>query len=53
MSYRPRRYRNEYYNPDTEDKRIMEIHVGKNRNGATGICKVKFEPTVGIFRDLL
>lgn len=42
-------YRDEYYNSGTGDKGVMEIQVGKNRNGATGICKVKFEPTVGNF----
>lgn len=29
-------YRDEYYNPDTEDRGIAEIIVGKHRNGATG-----------------
>jgi replicative DNA helicase len=42
-------YRDEYYNSGTGDKGIMEIQVGKNRNGATGVCKVMFEAKVGIF----
>ena len=42
-------YRDEYYNPETKDKGIMEIQVGKNRNGAIGMCKVKFEPGIGKF----
>lgn len=42
-------YRDEYYNPKTQDKGIMEINVGKSRDGATGMCKVKFNPTVGQF----
>jgi replicative DNA helicase len=42
-------YRDEYYNSDTEDKGIMEIIVGKNRNGETGTCKVKFNPCIGKF----
>ena len=29
--------------------RVMGINVAKNRNGATGVCKVLFEPTVGRF----
>ena len=40
-------YRDEYYYPDTEDKGMMEIHIGKNRHGATGLCKVKFDPSLG------
>lgn len=40
-------YREEYYNPDTPDKGIMEINVAKNRNGATGICRLLFEPSIG------
>ncbi|NJL09237.1 MAG: replicative DNA helicase [Calothrix sp. SM1_7_51] len=44
-------YRDEYYNTDTQNKGIMEINVAKNRNGATGICKVLFETTVGTFSD--
>ncbi len=45
-------YRDEYYNPNTFDKGIMEIIVGKNRNGSTGTCKVKFDPSIGKFGDL-
>ncbi|MGL5835883.1 MAG: hypothetical protein ACRC1Z_22030 [Waterburya sp.] len=25
----------------------MEIIVGKNRNGSTGSCEVKFDPSIG------
>ncbi|MEC4820029.1 MAG: replicative DNA helicase, partial [Scytonema sp. PMC 1069.18] len=45
-------YRDEYYNPETQDLGFMEINVAKNRNGATGICKVLFEATVGAFSDV-
>ena len=45
-------YRDEYYKSDTNDKGIMEIIVGKNRNGATGTCKVEFEPSVENFNNL-
>ncbi len=45
-------YRDEYYNPDTQHKGVMEINVAKNRNGATGVCKVLFETTVGAFSDV-
>jgi replicative DNA helicase len=46
-------FREEYYNPDTPDKGIMEIAVAKNRNGPTGVCKVLFNPSVGQFRNLV
>jgi replicative DNA helicase len=42
-------YRDEYYNPDTKDKGIMEINVRKSRDGATGMCKVQFNPVIGSF----
>ena len=45
-------YRDEYYNSGTEDKGIMEIIVGKNRNGAVGVCKVAFDSTIGSFCGL-
>jgi replicative DNA helicase len=45
-------YRDEYYNSGTENKGIMEIQVAKNRYGATGMCKVKFDSTVGNFAAL-
>ena len=44
-------YRDEYYKPDTKDRGVMEISVAKNRNGATGICKVLFEPIIGNFQN--
>ena len=37
-------YRDEYYNAETEEKNIMEIIVGKNRNGTTGTLKVAWIP---------
>jgi replicative DNA helicase len=42
-------YRDEYYNQDTKEPDIMEIIVGKNRNGSTGTCRVKFDPVIGHF----
>jgi replicative DNA helicase len=42
-------YRDEYYHADTKDKGVIEINVAKNRNGATGMFKVKFNPSVGRF----
>jgi replicative DNA helicase len=46
-------YRDEYYNPGTPDKGVMEVAVDKNRNGPTGVCKVLFNPSVGLFRNLV
>ncbi len=46
-------YRDDYYKSDSLDKGIMEVIVGKNRNGATGTCKVLFDPSIGKFSDLV
>lgn len=35
-------YRDDYYNPDTEEKNIIEIIVAKQRNGPTGKVKLAF-----------
>jgi replicative DNA helicase len=45
-------YRDEYYHPDTPDRGVMEIAVGKNRDGETGIAKVLFDPKVSGLRNL-
>jgi replicative DNA helicase len=45
-------YRNDYYDPDTDESVVMEINVGKNRNGSTGTCTVNFDPSVGEFSNL-
>ncbi len=42
-------YRDEYYYHDTEDNGVMEIIVGKNRNGATCACRVIFDSRYGQF----
>ena len=44
-------YRDEYYNSDTDDKGIMEIIVGKNRNGGIGTCLVEIDPSIGKFSN--
>lgn len=36
-------YRDEYYDPDTDDKGIMEVNLAKQRNGPTGMVKMPFD----------
>jgi len=33
-------HREEYYDPDTEDKNIAEVIIGKQRNGSLGTVKL-------------
>lgn len=44
-------YRDEYYNPNTEDKGVAEIIVAKNRHGETGTVKLQWIPQFGTFAD--
>ncbi len=44
-------YKDECYNPDTPDKGVMEVGIGKNRSGSTGVCKVLFKPSLGQFQN--
>jgi replicative DNA helicase len=36
-------YRDEYYNPETKDKGIAELIIGKQRNGELGVCLAAYE----------
>lgn len=45
-------YRDEYYNPHTEDRGIAEVICTKNRNGATGTIKLLFQPKFTQFLNL-
>ena len=35
-------YREEYYKPDTQEKGVAEVIIGKHRNGPTGVVKLTF-----------
>lgn len=37
-------YREEYYNPDTDRKRITDLIIAKHRNGPTGSIELYFHP---------
>lgn len=46
-------YREEYYNPTTEDKKIVEVIIGKQKQGPRGlIVKLFYDDTRGIFKNL-
>ena len=44
-------YRDEYYNPDTEEKGITELIIAKQRDGAVGTVKLFFQNEIGLFTD--
>ena len=44
-------YRDEYYNPDSEDKGIAECIVSKNRHGEVGTVKLQWVPQYQTFAD--
>lgn len=45
-------YRDEYYNPDSDDKGVAEIHISKHRNGPTGTIRLAFQPHFARFVNL-
>lgn len=45
-------YRDEVYNPETQEKGKAEIIIGKHRNGPTGVIKLQWFPELTLFRDL-
>lgn len=45
-------YRDEYYNPDTDKKRIAEFIIAKFRDGAVGTVEMYFDPFITKFTDL-
>ncbi len=44
-------YRDEYYNRHSEHKGIAELIVNKQRNGPTGMVKLKWNPEYGLFSN--
>ena len=44
-------YRDDYYNPDTEEKNVAECIVAKNRHGETGTVKLQWLPQFTTFSD--
>ena len=45
-------YRDEYYDPDSEDKGLAELIVSKNRMGQIGFVKCEFEGQYSKFKDM-
>jgi replicative DNA helicase len=45
-------YRDEYYNPDSQDRGIMEAIFAKQRDGPLGTVKLLFEPEFSRIRNL-
>lgn len=44
-------YRDDYYNPDSEEKNVAECIVSKNRHGETGTVKLQWIPQFTTFAD--
>ncbi len=45
-------YRDEVYNPDTQEKGVGEVIIGKQRNGPIGTVRVAFQGQYSRFDDL-
>lgn len=46
-------YRDEYYNKENSDNKIIEIDIAKHRNGPVGTIKLLFEKEFGAFGDVV
>lgn len=45
-------YRDEYYNPKTQDPGVVEILIEKNRSGPTGTLRMRFDGPTTRFEDI-
>jgi len=45
-------YRDQYYNPETEDRNILEVNISKQRNGKTGNLKLFCDLGIQVIADL-
>lgn len=45
-------YRDEVYHPDTPDKGVAELIIGKHRNGPTGVIRLAFLNEYTLFENL-
>jgi replicative DNA helicase len=45
-------YRDEYYDPDSDDNGVAEVIVAKQRNGPLGTVRLGYLPMYGIFANL-
>ena len=45
-------YRDEYYNPSSEDAGIAEVIIGKNRHGSLTTIKLAYQPSYVAFQNL-
>jgi len=45
-------YRDEYYNDESDQQGLAEVHVAKHRNGPTGLVKLSFLKRYAKFADL-
>jgi replicative DNA helicase len=45
-------YRDEYYNPDTDKKKLAELIIAKHRNGPVGTVELFFDAGLTKFSGL-
>jgi replicative DNA helicase len=45
-------YRDDYYNPNTDKKNIVEVIISKQRNGPVGTVELLFKKEIGKFESI-